>query len=71
LAEEMRTFQNDYKMLGKKSKVSKGLVKLLEKGKNVHFNVTNDIFIEDPSFRVRYVELFNHAQVVEIAQSSK
>lgn len=55
-------------MFGKQNKISMGLLQLLEKGPSVHFRVSNDIFIQNPSFRSNYIELFNHAQVLEIAQ---
>ncbi len=57
-------------MLSRENKVSRGVAKLIKSKKSGHFMTYTDIFIDNPSNRIQYFEMFNKAQIVEIANSS-
>ena len=56
-------------MLGREIKISKGLINLVNGSKKGHFKQHKDVFLESPSSRVNYFEMYNKAQVVVIANS--
>jgi hypothetical protein len=57
-------------MAGREIKISHGLLKLINGGANNHFETSPNIFLDNPSNRLDYFELFRKAQIVEIANST-
>lgn len=57
-------------MPGREIKISIGLLKLINGTSSRHFDANPNIFLDNPSNRLDYFEMFNKAQVVEIANST-
>lgn len=57
-------------MTGKKVKISKGLKRLLQNKAACHFQNAKDIFLDNPTDRSGYLQQFQLAQIVDIAQGS-
>lgn len=55
----------------RKIKLSRGLARLLKSSQEPHFGRTNDVFLDDPTVRNSYFDLFSHAQLSEIASAVK
>ncbi len=56
-------------MVLKRSKISRGLGKLLKRKDVSHFEHAHNIFLEDPTNRYKYLESFTQAQLNEIASA--
>lgn len=55
----------------RKNKISQGINKLISSKVNTHFPNSQDVFVGDPNVRNNYFDLFNQAQLTEIAYSGK
>lgn len=56
-------------MVLKRSKISRGIGRLIKRKEVNHFEGTHNIFLEDPTNRYKYLESFTQAQLNEIASS--
>lgn len=57
-------------MFGREIKISNGLLKLIDGNIESKFETIPNIFLDNPSNRSDYFEMFSKAQVVEIANST-
>lgn len=56
-------------MPGREIKISNGLERLISGNANGQFRSYPNIFLDNPSVRLDYFEMFRKAQIVEIANS--
>lgn len=56
-------------MLSREIKISNGLTRLISGNANGHFRSYPNTFLDNPTDRLDYFEMFRKAQIVEIANS--
>ena len=54
-------------MISRKVKISRGLSRLLKSDNVMHFKTSPEVFVENPANIGLYFDLFNQAQLTEIA----